>query len=176
MLFWIIPLVVFVAVLLYLWISEGEPGWGVAFGLLFGLVSALLVLLSAVIVTCTASVDVIDTHTYEIHALADNMQYEGYVSGNVFLIRGHVSEELRYNYMYMEEGKGFGFKAAPATDCYLNYMEDPNGTPSVKILHYDWASPVLRWCYGSGWVDTTEYIFYLPEGADIIDDFKIDFE
>ena len=176
MLFWIVPLIVFIGILLYMWIAEGEPGWGVGFGAIFALLAVLLVLLSAAITTCVAPVDVIDTHTHEIHALADNMQYEGYVSGNVFLIRGHSSEELRYNYMYMEEGKGFGFKSAPATDSYLNYLKDPNDTPSVKIVHYDWKSPVLRWCFGDGWVKNTEYIFHLPEGANIIDDFTIDFE
>ena len=176
MLFWIVPLVVFIGLLLYMWISDGEPFWGACFGMLGAFLAMFLVLLSAAVALCFAPVGEVDSHTHEIYALADNMQYEGYVSGNVFLIRGHTSEELRYNYMYMEEGKGFGFKSAPATDSYLNYLEDPNDTPSVKIISYDWESPVLRWCFGSDWVKSSEYIFYLPEGANIIDDFTIDFE
>ena len=176
MLFWIAPLVIGIGVFLFMWLHEQEPGWGISFGIMFALLSVLLVLLSAAIATRIAPVDVIDTYTHEIHALADNIQYEGYVSNNVFLIRDHTSKELRYNYMYKEDGKGFGFKSASATSSYLNYLEDPNDTPSVKIVYYNWKSPVLRWCFGDGLVKNTEYIFHLPEGAKIIDNFTIDFE
>lgn len=176
MLFWIVPLVVFIGGSIIMWILQGEFSCGAAFGAAMALISMIVVLLCAVCMLCAAPVGMVDTQEQEIYALADNMQYEGYVSGNAFLIRGHVSEELRYNYMYMEDGKGFGFKSVPAADCYLNYLEDPNGTPTVKIVRYDWKSPVLRWCFGSGWIKDVEYIFYLPEDANIIDDFTVDFE
>ena len=175
MLFVIIPAIVFFAVFLGIGISEGEWGYGFLFGLLAGAVAILIVLLASMCFV-GAPAGVIDTETHEIHALVDNMQFEGKVSGSVFLVQSRVDEELKYNYMYNVEGKGFGFKSAKATSCYLNYLEDPSDAPYVKILHYDWKSPILRWCFGESWLTTTEYMFYLPEGANIIDDFTIDFE
>lgn len=175
MLFVIIPAIVFFAILLWIGVGEGEWGYGFVFGLLASLAAVLCVLLLS-LCFAGAPVEVIDTDTHEIHALVDNVQYEGRVSGSVFLVQSRVDEELKYNYMYMVEGKGFGFKSVKATSCYLNYLENPTDTPYVKILHSDWASPVLRWCFGDGWCTKTEYIFYLPEGADIIDDFTIDFQ
>lgn len=175
MLFLIVPLIVFFAVFLWMWISDGEPGFGLVFGGLSALAAVLVVLLISMFFV-GAPTGVIDTDAYEIHALVDNVQYEGKVSGSVFLVQSRVDEELKYNYMYMIEGKGFGFKSVKATSCYLNYLEDPAATPYVKILHYDWESPVLRWCFGDGWCTGVEYVFYLPQGADIIDDFTIDFQ
>lgn len=176
MLFLIIPAIVAIGIFLYFWLSEGEPGWGVAFGILFGLVAALVVLMGAGIATLCTPIEVVDTQVQEVHALADNMQYEGHLYGNVFIVRGHTEEEMKYNYMYMEDGKGFGFNDVPATSSYLNYVKNEGDTPIVKILHYDWDSAFVRWCFGSGWVGHTEYIFYLPQDAEIIDDFTVDFE
>lgn len=175
MLFVIIPLIVFFALFLYMGIAEGDWGPGFIMGLLGSLAAVLCVLLVSMCFV-GAPAGVIDTDTHEIHALVDNIQYEGKVSGSVFLVQSRVDEELKYNYMYMVEGKGFGFKSAKATSCYLNYLEDPSAAPYVKVLHYDWENPVLRWCFGDGWLTKTEYVFYLPQGADIIDDFTIDFQ
>lgn len=175
MLFVIVPLIVFFAVLLWIGIGEGEWGFGFVFGLLAGLAAILCVLLLSMCFI-GAPAGVINTETHEVHALVDNIQYEGRVSGSVFLVQSRVNEDLKYNYMYKVEGKGFGFKSAKADACYLNYLEDPTDTPYVEIRLYDWESPVLRWCFGDGWLTKTEYIFYLPQGADIIDDFTIDFQ
>lgn len=172
MLFVIIPLIIFFAVFLWLWISDGEPGFGFVFGLLSALGSVLVVLLLS-LCFAGAPLEVVDTETYEIHALADNMQYEGKVSGSIFLVQSRVDEELKYNYMYMVEGKGFGFKSANASSCYLNYLEDADATPYVTVNRYDW-NEFLRWAFGTGW-GYTEYIFYLLPDAEVIDDFTIDF-
>lgn len=174
MLFVIIPAIVFLAIFLFFGISDGQWGCGFLFGLLFGALALVIVLLIS-LGFAGAPTDIIDTETHEIHALVDNMQFEGKVSGSVFLVQSRVDEELKYNYMYEVEGKGFGFNSAKATSCYLNYLEDPTDAPYVRILYYDWESPILRWCFGQCWNTTTEYVFYLPEGADIIDDFTIDF-
>lgn len=173
MLFIIVPVIVFFATFLYLWMSDGEPGFGFMFGLLGALASILVVLLLSLFFS-GAPLEVVDTDVYEIHALVDNIQYEGKVSGSVFLVQSRVDEDLKYNYMYMVEGKGYGFKSAKASLCYLNYLENEGATPYVKVVRYDW-NEVLRWLFGAGW-GHTEYIFYLPQGAEIIDDFTIDFQ
>ena len=122
-------------------------------------------------VTCfDPAVEVMDSETCEISALADNARYSGHVSGSVFLVQSRVNETLKYSYMYEVDGKGFGFEEVPASQCYINYSTD---TPYVRIDHYDYASGFLRWLFPN--VYGNEYIFFIPETAQVIDDFTIDF-
>lgn len=171
MLLWLIPLIIFVAVLVF-FILDGEPVAGIGFGLLLALCGFLLTLCVALPLTCATPKILTETQTHEVHALVDNIQYEGYVSGNVFLTRGYVNEELKYNYMYMVEGKGFTFESIDADQCYLNKTDK---TPYVVVNHYD-CNKVISFLFGKHWSCYSEYIFYLPENAEIIDDFSIDFE
>lgn len=111
------------------------------------------------------------SETYEISALADNARYSGYVSGSVFLVQSRVNEKLKYSYMYEDEDKGFGFKEVYAENCYINYSTD---TPCVRIDHQDYANGFLRWLLPN--LNKDEYIFYIPETAQVIDDYVIDFD
>ncbi len=176
MIFLICVLIAVVAVILYDGINYG---WKLLDGetflkaLLFGLLSlAVAVFLWLGIEDCfNPKTETVYSETYEISALADNARYSGHVSGSVFLVQSRVNEELKYSYMYETEDKGFGFKEVDAESCYINYSTD---TPYVQINHQDYASGFLRWllpnCYGK------EYIFYIPETAQVIDDYVIDFD
>lgn len=173
MLFWFIPLVVFIGMLVYLGWYEGEWGAAIAFGSVLALLSVLVVMLAGLLFTQFMPQDIVDTDTHEVHALVDNVQCEGQVSGNVFLVRAYVKEELKYNYMYEVEGKGFAFNSVKANQCFLNKTND---TPHVVINHYCCTNKVVNFLFGPCWNCHYEYIFYLPESAEIIDDFTIDLE
>lgn len=121
-------------------------------------------------ISCVSNTTISDTSTCEISALVDNARYSGKVSRSVFLVQSRVDEELKYSYMFMEEGKGYGFKEVPARSCYINYTD---GNPYVVINQYDYANGFLRWLFPNPYL--AEYIFYVPENAQVIDDFDIDF-
>lgn len=173
MLFWFIPLVIFICALFSIGWRGGE--WGAATGVGFILtgLSMIIIMLTGLLLTSFMPQDIVDTETCEVHALVDNVQCEGQISGNVFLVRAYVKEELEYNYMYMVEGKGFAFNSVKAKQCFLNKTD---GTPHVVINHYCCTNKIVNFLFGSCWNCYYEYIFYLPESAEIIDDFTIDLE
>lgn len=111
----------------------------------------------------------IETETTNIHALADNARYSSYVSGSVFLVQRKTDETLKYSYMY-ECDKGYGFAEVCAHTSYINYT---NEQPHVTRNYLDFKNPVLRWLFPDVYED--EYIFYIPEGAQVINDYTIDF-
>ena len=138
-------------------------------GLLSGLILAVPLWLG---LTCLpgAQPTTVSTETVEIHALVDNARYSSTVSGSVFLIQHRSDETLKYSYMYTEEGKGYAFAEVKAEQSYLNYTND---TPTVTHCRMDCKNPFLRWLLPDLYED--EYIFYIPYDAEVIDDFKIDF-
>ena len=172
MLFIIVPAIVFIIMLLYWWIFEDEPGFGFLLGLMGAILGALVVLLSSLFFCGESNMQIGQIDTYEIHALVDNASYEGHIAGNVFLISGYVDEELEYRYMYKIDGKGYAFGSIEADQCYLNTTSD---TPVLEVRHQEYKNGFLRWAFGDPGV-SPEYIFFLPEDAEIIDEFKIDFK
>ena len=165
---------VLVGIGLGIWYNVKDWGFdsdtiGSAFlGGLIGLIAALLIWL--VVVLCPFQTAVAESHTTNISALADNARYEGRVSGSVFLVQSRVDEKLKYSYMYEAEGKGYGFKEVPAATCYINYTD---GQAYVRCDSYDYKSGFMRWLFPN--IFGSEYIFYIPESAQVIDDFTIDF-
>ncbi len=142
-------------------------------GLLGGIAGCLLGVLFALCLWCFsagAPMEVTSTQTYEIRAIADDPRYSGVVSRSVFMIQAKVDESLVYNYMYNEPGKGFSFGKVSAESSYINYTTD---TPCVEINCYDYQSEFFRWLFPNP--KDNEYIFYLPESAQIIDNYVIDF-
>lgn len=137
-------------------------------GCFIGIGIALLLWVGAMCLPAE-KVGVVDTNTTNIHALADNARYSGYVSGSVFLIQSKTEEKLKYNYMY-ECDKGYGFAEVCAHASYINYT---NEQPHVTRNYLDFKNPVLRWLFPDVYED--EYIFYIPEDAQVINDFTIDF-
>lgn len=172
MLFIIIPLVLLGIVFLYSWIWEGELGFGFILGLLVGILSTLILFLISLGFTSPSNMEIGQIDSYEIHALVDNASYEGYISGNVFLISGYVDEELEYRYMYNVDGKGYTFGSIDADECYLNTTTD---TPTLEVRHWKYKNDFLQWAFGDPGINP-DYIFFLPEDAEIINEFAIDFE
>lgn len=172
MLFIIVPAVAFIIVFLYWWIFEDEPGLGAIVGMILAGFGLLCVLITSMFFTDESNMQVSQIDTYELHALVDNASYEGHVAGNIFLISGYINEELEYRYMYKIDGKGYAFGSIDADQCYLNTTSD---TPVLEVRHWEYKNGFLRWAFGDPGV-SSEYIFFLPEDAAIIDEFKIDFE
>lgn len=145
--------------------------------LLDGLIGSFIGLLVAGLlwVVIAAPLDnhcaIVDTDEVEIHALVDNARYSSVISGSVFLVQSRSDEELKYSYMYKEEGKGFGFAEVDADHSYINYTKE---SPRVEILTYDYDSAFLRWLLPN--VFCKEYLFHIPENSQVIDDFTIDFQ
>lgn len=173
MIFLICVLIAVVAVILYDAIKWKCLDEGTFFkALLFsGLSLIIAVGIWAGIDCSNPKTEIVYSETYEISALADNARYSGYVSGSVFLVQSRVNEKLKYSYMYETEGKGFGFKEVDAENCYINYSTN---TPCVRIDHRDYANGFLRWLLPN--LNENEYIFYIPETAQVIDDYVIDFD
>lgn len=139
-------------------------------GTLLGLLVSVL-LWVAIAAPLDNHIDVIETEEVEIHALVDNARYSSIVSGSVFIVQSRTDAELKYSYMYKEEGKGFGFAEVDADHSYINYTKEQ---PRVEILTYDYDTAFLRWLLPN--VFCKEYLFHIPENSQIVDDFTIDFQ
>ena len=144
-------------------------------GLLGGLLGILIGLLSILFVSAYATdnceTEIIETEEIEIYALADNPRYSNVMSG-VFIVQSITNEKLKYGYMYKIEGKGYSFSEVSADRSYLNYT---NEQPKVIINTYDYSNELLR-KLGIFLINgNTEYIFYIPEGSQVIDNYVIDF-
>lgn len=138
-------------------------------GILFGLIVSLLLFF----ILCCIPYGEIETYddTYELRAVVDNYQYEGYVYGNIFVIRGTVDEELQYQFMYKVEDKGWTTKEMDADRVYLNF----NCEKAEYIVRQErHANPILqKWIPYNG---STTYILNLPDEATVIDSYIVDFQ
>lgn len=174
MIFLILPFIVIVSIIaidFYNWGEiDGDTIMRTLLALLISLLVALFIWLGA---SCVIPGETTTVDTYEIHALTDNIRYSNLVSNSVFLIQSHSDEKLKYSYMYEVDGKGYKFNEVNATNCYINTTND---TPHVDVYNYDYKSGFWQWLFPNIWASTQEYCFYLPESAEIIDDFVIDFE
>ena len=140
-------------------------------GTLAGMAAALILWLGIGCLLPGCESATINSSTTEIHALADNARYSTTVSGSVFLIQRHTDEKLKYSYMYFAEGKGYGFNEVDAKQSYINYTDE---TPYVRHDYIDYKSAFCRWLFPDIYED--DYVFFLPEDAQVINDFQIDFE
>lgn len=172
----IIIFFVVLAIVVIFGILDGEFWVPLMVGTLCGFFCAILAFL---VLYCSVP----DSHlvpgpvqTYELYALADYASYEGHVSGNAFLISGTIDEKLEYRYIYTVDGKGYTVgPAIKADECYINYgFEQPRLEIRTEVL----KPGFWKWALGVTDEDAfnTEYIFYLPENAEIIHDFVIDLE
>lgn len=171
MIFLIAAIVVGLIVAIYVGFSDGSFSsalGGFCIGAPIGLILALILTIASV----TFPLSVAQTDRYEIHALADNARYSASVSGSVFMTRHTANEKVKYTFLY-ESDKGCAFKEVNADVCYLNYSN--SGGVYVLVNRYDFESNFLRWLMPCV-ADKVEYVFYLPESAEIIDTYTIDFE
>ena len=171
MIYLIAAIVVGLIVAIYIGFAEGS--FSSAFGGFFiGAAFGAILALCINIVSVAFPLSVAQTDRYEVHALADNARYSTAVSGSVFMTRHTTNEKVKYTYLY-ESDKGYAFNEVNANSCYINYSD--SNTAYVLVNRYDFESGFLRWlipCFA----DKVEYIFYLPESAEIIDTYVIDFE
>lgn len=107
--------------------------------------------------------------THKISAFADNFEFDGRISGNIFLSSGYVDEELKYGYMYAVEGKGYNYGSIPAEDAYINKTSD---NPRIETYDVRYVNSIVKWLFPC--TDNDEYIVYLPKDAQITNEYIID--
>ena len=144
-------------------------------GILGSFMGAIIGVLSIFFISAYATynceTEIIETEETEIYAIADNPRYSNVMSG-VFIVQSITNEELKYGYMYKIEGKGYGFAEVSAEHSYLNYT---NEQPKIVINTLDYSSKILRKLGISLMTNKKEYIFYIPEDSQVIDNYIIDF-
>ena len=166
----VVGLIIGVIINLHEWGNfDGDTIMAGFLGGLMGVVVALLLWVGVMFLPAD-KIGVINTSSTNIHALADNARYSSSCSGSVFIIQHKSEEKLKYSYMYESAGKGYGFCEVNAQQCYLNFCDEQ---PHVVRNYLDFKSPALRWLFPDIYED--EYIFYIPEDAQVIDDYTIDF-
>lgn len=150
-------------------------GTSILCGFLGSLMGAIVGFLSILFISAYATgnceTEIIETEEAEIYAIADNPRYSNVMSG-VFIVQSITNEELKYGYMYKIEGKGYGFAEVSADRSYLNYT---NEQPKVIINTYDYSNKLLNKLGIFLMKDKKEYIFYIPEDSQVIDNYIIDF-
>jgi len=132
---------------------------------------AMVAVMLTVLICCGTwgELEIESTDKIEIHALVDNASYSGTISNSVFLIRGHINETLKYQYMYYKDGYGWTLGEAHVRQSYLNYTSE---NPYLEIINYKYKDDFLQWLIP--YIGDCEYRFFLPSNAEIIDDFVID--
>ena len=166
MLFWIIPLITFIAVLIYWIFIEADALFGIAFGILFAILALFATLMFGYGIVGCCDTEWVETNTTEIVALSDNVGVEG----QVYLRRGYIEDKLSYYYIVDTQ---FGLKAdsVSADKCYIKYTNDK---PYMVTYKETIKNGFVRWAFGD--ISSTRYTIYLPEGSVITDYYEIDLE
>ena len=167
----IIPFIVF-----FVTTVREDLGMGFAKGFVAFLLMCLLILLAMCVVEGCSDIEYRKAETYEISALADNVTHSHQVSSTAFLIaiNAQVAEtdDLKYRYMFYEDGFGYTFDEVEAKYSYLNYG---NANPRLEIFKPYITNSFSQWLIGDmALISSYKYVFYLPENAEIVNDFIID--
>lgn len=170
---WLIIPIIFIVTWIWLGIQEEDILGGFLHGLLAALIAIILCFGSCVVIECTSDIEYEIAESKEISALVDNARFSHTVSGSVFLIQTRTDTTLKYSYMYYEDGRGYAFNEVNAKYCYINYTD---GTPRLDIYHPYFTNRFVKWLLRSPGFAGNDYVFYLPQDAEVIDSFVIDFE
>lgn len=170
---WRIIPIAFIGGLIWFSISERDILNGLLAGLIVMLIAAIICFGICVIVECASDVEYEVVESKEISALVDNARFSHTVSGSVFLIQTRTDSTLKYSYMYYEDGRGYAFDEVNAKSCYINYTD---GAPRLDIYHPYFTNRFVEWLLGCPTFASYDYVFYLPQDAEVIDSFVIDFE
>lgn len=155
------------------WADQGYfDGDAIICGFIGFLIGILLIVLVFLPLCCIADTEVDYIERVELHALSDNMALEGYVANSIFLARVQVGEELRYQYLYEVEDRGYAFGSVDAKRSYLNRLANDEYSPRMDIIHYKHKSKIAQTLLVC--LKDNEYIFWLPSNAEIIDTFQVD--
>lgn len=160
MLIWFIPVVTVVIFFVFVQYNRGVDCESAFIGLLIGFCGLLLSFLICVGV-CACS----DTQIVEAEPEVKTV----YAMNDVYLRRN----ESKYVYMVFEEGKGLTTEEAGTKDSYINYTTE---TPYVEIYSVEVRNPVIRFLFQFGNIFSRDHYFYLPETANVTNDFIIDLE
>ena len=170
---WLIIPIVFIGGWIWFGISERDIFGGFLAGLLATLLAAILCAGTCAVAEYASDVEYEVAESKEISALVDNTRFSHAVSGSAFLIQTRTDSTLKYSYMYYEDGRGYAFDEVNATSCYINYTDD---TPRLDIYHPYFTNGFVEWLLGCPAFTDYDYVFYLPQDAEVIDSFVIDFE
>lgn len=170
---WLIVPIAFFGFWIWCSIQEESIVGGFLAGLAAALLAAILCFGTCVVVECASNVEYEIAESKEISALVDNARFSHTVSGSVFLIQTRTDSTLKYSYMYYEDGRGYAFNEVNAKSCYINYTD---GTPRLDIYYPYFTNGFVEWLLGFPIFANYEYVFYLPQNAEVIDSFVIDFE
>ena len=169
---WLIIPIVFIGAWIWFGVRDEDIIGGFLAGLLAALISGVLCLGICGIVTCASDVEY-EIESREISALADNARFSHTVSNSVFLVQTRTDSSLKYSYMYYEDDRGYAFDEVDAKSCYINYTD---GVPRLDIYRPCFANRFVKWLLGDSTFEDCDYVFYLPQDAEVIDNFVIDFE
>ena len=170
---WSIIPIVFIVAWICFSIEEESIFGGLLVGLVLALLVAILCFFTCVVIECASNVEYEIAESKEISALVDNARFSHTVSSSVFLIQTRTDSTLKYSYMYYEDGRGYAFDEVNAKSCYINYTD---GAPRLDIYHPYFTNGFVKWLLGCPAFTGYEYVFYLPQDAEVIDSFVIDFE
>lgn len=168
----IVP-IVFIGAWIWFDIQEESVFEGFLVGLIAALLAAILCFGTCAVLESTSDVEYEIAESKEISALVDNARFSHTVSGSVFLIQTRTDTTLKYSYMYYEDGRGYAFDEVNAKSCYINYTD---GAPRLDIYHPYFTNEFVKLLLGDPAFASYDYVFYLPQDAEVIDSFVIDFE
>jgi hypothetical protein len=170
---WLVIPIVFIGAWIWFGIQEEDIIGGFLAGLLATLIAAIICFGTCAVVECASDIEYEIAESKEISALVDNARFSHTISGSVFLIQTRTDSTLKYSYMYYEDGRGYAFDEVNAQSCYINYTD---GAPRLDIYHPYFTNRFIEWLLGCPAFTGYDYVFYLPQDAEVIDSFVIDFE
>ena len=170
---WLIIPIIFIGAWIWVGIQEEYILGGFLVGLLAALLAAILCFGACAVIESASNVEYEIAESKEISALVDNARFSHSISGCVFLIQTRTDTTLKYSYMYYEDGRGYAFDEVNAKYCYINYTD---GVPRLDIYHPYFTNGFVKWLLGCPAFTEYDYVFYLPQDAEVIDSFVIDFE
>ena len=170
---WLIIPIVFIGACIWLIVRDKDIIGGLLAGLLAAFIAGILCLGTGVIIAWASDVEYEVAESKEISALVDNARFSHTVSNSVFLIQTRTDSTLKYSYMYYEDGRGYAFDEIDTESCYINYTD---GAPRLDIYRPSFTNGFVKWLLGYSTFEDCDYVFYLPQDAEVIDSFEIDFE
>lgn len=132
-------------------------------GILGGIFGFTIALIGSGLGTPT---EVREVETTDLVCLSDNYS----VAGNFYLGYGNIDGEMRYTYLYEEEGKGYTLGCIRASQCYI-YVQDPDIPAQLRTITY--GRKTGNWfCLD---IPRHEYTLYIPQDS-IAYGFNIDLQ
>ena len=159
-----------------IWITidnYGDFREGAAMSALCGFCGFLIALIICLIASC-GTFTIVDTDvvsTTEICALNDNTMVNGHIGGGIFCASGYIDEDYVY-VVLVNTDKGLKIETYKTDKTYVQYTDE---TPRVEEIR-NGVSKGADFFFGDGFMDTTEYIIYIPTNSQVANNYVIDLE